>query len=384
MQEPEYTVFSRLYREAYLRCFRKPLVQTLTETESKLFYQQILNLTGLTIGWRSLKNYSLFILNDNKEENPSVASMDTLARYVLKAPYTTEITRKNEESHHPYWFLYRDKHLSEAETPKQVKSNVRWISSHIALVLLLVATYIWYHCNASVSVIENFKDLSEKGLQDKGWQILNKDNVFWAKRNIHANALTLFTLGGDNWPDGNTKPVIKNLLIRPLPAGCFTTELQMEDFIPAGEWQQAGLLLLEDTTLNSPSIRISLAYNDFFGGFNKPSEVIVQAISAPGLGGKPEEFVHFPVLTFDSTAQKPVLLNNLKHTALRIEKQGKHYRFLYAIGSRANSAFKELAAKDFTVEPRYVAVFALKGTMPATQVVQVMIKKFLLQSIPCK
>ena len=51
-------------------------------------YARILDDTGLVIGWKSIKNYSLFVLSPAaaKSENPSVATLDTLSRYVMVAP----------------------------------------------------------------------------------------------------------------------------------------------------------------------------------------------------------------------------------------------------------------------------------------------------------
>lgn len=384
MEAPDFAIFSNLYREAYLRCFNQPFTKPITETESKLFYQQILECTGLTIGWRSLKNYSFFIADNGREENPSVASMDTLARYVLKAPYTNEIARKNEEGHHPYWFMYRNKQLGKANTTGTDTGKKRWYMPIAGIAAFLIILTVWYHKGNKLSIDEHFADLSESYLAKAGLLVVNKDNTYWAKRTLEPGSLTLFTLQGDNWPDANNKPVIKNMLIHALPNGCFTAGLQMQDFIPAAEWQQAGLLLLEDTTLNSPSIRVSLAYNDMFGGYNKPKEVIVQAIASPGYNSTPEEFAHLPVLALDSIAIKPALANNLKYTALRIERNNKCYRFLYANGNTPNGAFKEVAVKDVSFTPHYIAIFAIKGRVAATQVAPVKIKRFVLQSAVCE
>ncbi|HMH20338.1 MAG TPA: hypothetical protein VK563_01110, partial [Puia sp.] len=107
MDDLDFLVFARLFNEAFVNCFGHAIKNPLTETESKIFCNKILEQTGLSIGWKSVKNYSFFILDKaGSKENPSVATLDTLARYVLGAPYTTEIQRKNDESHFPYWFLY--------------------------------------------------------------------------------------------------------------------------------------------------------------------------------------------------------------------------------------------------------------------------------------
>ncbi|WP_374951612.1 hypothetical protein [Mucilaginibacter sp.] len=385
MEEPDFSIFSALYREAYLQCLKQPLSNPLTETESKLFYQQILDRTGLTVGWRSLKNYSFFVLGTAREENPSVASMDTIARYVLGAPYTNDIDRKNHESHHPYWFRYREMHLARVSVQLPKRGKSREILAVMAIVALLSALVIWYNRSVHTNVIENFTDLSENGIRNRGWQVINKDNYYWAKRSIKPGVLALFTLDGDNWPDGKTKPGIKNLLLRPLEERCFTAELDLQDFVPEGEWQQAGLLLLRDSTLSSPTIRLSLAFNDLFGGYKKGNEILVQAISSSGLTDKPEEFVHAPVLTSDSTAQRDTLLTkNLAYSALRIEKNGKQFRFLYAGGAVNNAAFRQLAIKEFSFEPRYIGIFAIKGQGTKSEVKAVIVKTFLLKYTNCE
>lgn len=388
MEQPDLSIFCQLYRDAAERCFRKLLTQPLSETESKLFYQQVLDATGLTVGWRSLKNYSIFVLDpqNQKDENPSFATLDTLARYVLKAPYTNEIDRKNDEGHHPYWFMYRQQQLDKKKGAVNKNDRKNWLNLAIMAVAIVTALliYNWRRPKNLVSVVENFHNVSDEALTANGWRVLNKDAAYWAKRDTQPGALTLYTLPGDNWPDSAAPPSIKNLLVHSLPYGCMTMELQMSGFVPSAEWQQTGLLLMQDTSLNSPSIRVSLSFNDFFGGYKKPREVIVQAISSSGQGSKPEEFAHIPVLTPDSVAEVPTLLNNLKYSSIRIEKRDGHYRFLFASGRDANGAFKEIAAKDFSFEPRYVGIFAIKGRVAKTPVVPVKIGAFLLQEVPCE
>ena len=118
MENKNYKPFKQLFLEAYEKCFGEQMVQPLSETESKHFHNQIFEVTGLTVGWRSLKNYSVFVLDNRniRAENPSVASLDTLARFVLKAPMTNEIKRKEQEAHHPYWFLYKDQSLKPEDS----------------------------------------------------------------------------------------------------------------------------------------------------------------------------------------------------------------------------------------------------------------------------
>ena len=116
MHKADYTVFATLFREAFEKCFGRPLTAALSEPESRRMSDVILERTGLVIGWKSIKNYSIFILDHahRREENPSLATLDTFARYVLDAPKIDEIQRQDQERQSSYWFQYRESHPTDA------------------------------------------------------------------------------------------------------------------------------------------------------------------------------------------------------------------------------------------------------------------------------
>lgn len=394
MEHKDFMVFKRLFAEAQQQCFSELMTRPLTETESKLFHNRIFDATGLTVGWRSLKNYSIYVIegDSKRAENPSTATLDTLARFLLKAPLTNEIKRKENEGHYPYWFGYKAQFLKSGFIPadltdhplqEPVVFNFKRLLAILLLLCLLVVTYLIYNSKQSVSFSDDFKEIGTSKLTAHGWMIKNEDQQYWAKRNLIPGKLTLYTLPGDDWPDSTgTALGVKNLLIRKIPFDCFTTDLQIAGFIPKAEWQQAGLLLLSDTTLNGPHLRLSLAFNDNFGGYHRPNEIILQGIFSTGIG-KPEEFIHFPILTLDSTARIPSLFNNFRYSSLRINKTGNHYRILYANGERIDAAYKEIGAKDIKFEPRYLAIFALKGNKTTSQVMPVQIHKLSIEKQSC-
>lgn len=366
--------FAALFKETYIKCFGQALVNPLSETESKLLCNQVLEQTGLSIGWKSVKNYSFFIVDPKtaKSENPSVATLDTLARYVLRAPYTSEIKRKNDESHYPYWFLYREQFVrSQKNNPRKKKVPLKLFAA-IILVLTVTPFIIinFKHSKSPNEFTDNFRSVAGSSLASNGWVVKNMDSVYWNKRNDKPGQLTLFTLQGDNWPDPANKPGIKNLLLRPIPYDCFIAEIHLNNFIPQQEWQQAGILLLEDTTLTGKSIRLSIAFNDNFGGYTKHKDVLVQAITSLGNGfGKPEEIAHHHIIYLDSLNKNPGLIENLQNSALRIEKHGKKFRFLYAGGSVENTAFKEVVSQEFDMQPKYIGIFAIKGFIGSSAVI---------------
>jgi hypothetical protein len=192
----------------------------------------------------------------------------------------------------------------------------------------------------------------------------------------------LYTLKGDNWPDPVETPVIRNILWRSVSCSCCTLELHLKDFIPRQNWQQAGIILSEDTGFRGRSIRVSVAYNDFGGGYRIPGTVILQAItSSGGPAGKPEEIAHYSLVNMDTLARRPLLAKDLEHSAIRIEKRGDRWRLLYADGVLENTSFKEIVSHEFAMKPRYAGLFALKGFVDSTAVVPA---RFSFFSIRCE
>lgn len=394
-------VFASLFRDAYKKCFGHPLQASLSETESKLFCNQILGHTGLVIGAKSMKNYSVYIVSNEpaKQENPSIATLDTLARYVLNAPYTDEINRKDKESHYPYWFQYKEQYYRSAEktTSREIKPTGKpgfflnrkrlitgiVVSCVLALTTILLISKGAFQTSNTGEFTDNFHSVNEDSLNSRGWFVQSKDAAYWDRRGEKPGCLTLFTLRGDNWPDSIETPLIKNLLLRKIPSDCFIAEIHLSNFIPHQNWQQAGIILLEDTAFIGKSVRLSLAYNDFFGGAPASREILIQAITSLGKGfNKPEEIAHQVIFSLDSS-KETLARSNLQNSALRIEKQAKKFRFLFANGSMENSAFKELASQDFDMQPEYIGIFALKGFVNDADDLPAYFKLFSLVTTPC-
>ncbi len=390
MNDLDNQAFVQLFKDASQKCFGHPLENVLTETESKLFCNTIIDKTGLIIGFKSIKNYSAYVLNEapGKQENPSVATLDTLARYVADAPYTDEIKRKTSESHYPYWFAFKDRLVrtdAKPEKPaKKVASKTPFVFA-IVVAVLLVSIWLMVHDRQPVTFTDNFANVSSDSLAAKGWVITTGDEVYWNRRSENVNMLTLFTLKGDNWPDTIHKQGIKNLLVREIPGDCFTAEVHLEKFIPHQNWQQAGILLMEDTAFTGKTMRLSVAYNDYAGGLPISKQVIIQAITSLGSDfTKPEEIAHSILFNLDSAAKTPVVLNSLNHSALRIEKHGNLFRMLYADGVAETTAFKEIVSREFDMHPKYIGIFALKGFVDSADNMPARFTFFRLTGENCK
>ncbi|QIP14374.1 hypothetical protein G8759_18000 [Spirosoma aureum] len=390
MDEFDRRAFAALFRAVVEMCFGQPLRNLLSESESRHLSNEIEERTGLVVGWRSIKNYAAFLVNPtpDKQENPSVATLDTLARYIFRAPVTTEAERKKNEEHFPYWFRYREQ-LNQPNRTEQIDPipNRNRLSGWLVIPLILgVIGLLWFvHEPEPEQVIDDFRKTDESTLAQKGWFIHSRNATYWNRRGEKPGYLTLFTLKGDNWHKTGEAPQIQNLLLRKIQDDCFRTEVHFKDFVPNANWQQAGLVLLEDTSFAGKSIRISLSYNDFFGGYIKPGEILIQAVASYGKGyTNLEEIAHQPLFTLGNSSDRRLAVNNLKNFAFRMEKQGRKFRFLYSASPVDDFSFKEVTTYEFGITPKYVGIFALKGFVDSTIVMPVSVRFFRLDVERCK
>jgi hypothetical protein len=258
----------------------------------------------------------------------------------------------------------------------------------IFIVLLIVIGYFLVKSiiqkNNYELFTDNFNSVSADSLRSRGWITKSTDTLWWNRRNEKQGYLALFTLTGDNWASSRNPASIKNLVMRKINSGCFMVETHMTNFIPASNWQQAGILLSEDSTFSCKMIRLSISYNDYFGGFSKPPEIIIQALSSSesGLQSKPEEIGHLLLFSLDPD-KKDLVKSNLAYSALKIEKHGNRFRFLYFIGPIEGFAFREALSGEFDIQPKYVSIFAIQGWADNKDEMPVYFDSFESVGIPC-
>ena len=210
---------------------------------------------------------------------------------------------------------------------------------------------------------KNFNDISAASLNNRGWFVQSSDTTFWNRRGEKAGQMTLFTLRGDNWPNTREKIGIRNLLLRKITSGCFEVEIHFADFIPDQNWQQSEILLLEDTSFTGKGIRLSVAYNDFSGGYHKQKEIIIQAITSS------EKIME---------NRKKSLISQLFFSIVFF-----YISFLYAGGSVSNPAFKEVIMHEFDMNPHYIGLFAIKGFVDSAEIIPVHFTFFRLKENDC-
>src|SRR4030095_1774116 len=166
MNDRDASAFVALFKDAYQKCFGIKVNNPLSETESKHFAGKIFDDTGLLIGPKSIKNYSFYVVNgtEGKEENPSVATLDTIARYVLNAPFTSETERKNKESNYPYWYRYKEQfHRTGINSRRE---RPWWITGLLIPILLIISLIIFFIARKKDRqvIVENFGSVAEDSL----------------------------------------------------------------------------------------------------------------------------------------------------------------------------------------------------------------------------
>lgn len=385
MRNDDLAIFNRLFQEACEKCFGHRIESPLSETDCRVLSNDILDKTGLVIGVKSIKNYSIYLYrpNEGKQENPSVPSLDTLARYVMGAPLTDEAKRKVHESHHPYWFDYRRKNLPPQSTKRAGhKRAIGFAIGFIIVAALVVAVFLYSDEKVATNYQSDFNNASDS-LDAEGWRLLNKESHYWDLRRQKPGYLTLYTMPGDNWPKGESTLPIKNLLVHEIDDDCFVTEIHMENFVPTDNWQQVGILLSEDSIFRDKVVRLSISYNDFFGGYAKAPEIILQGVAAENENaGKPEEIIHETLFTLEAES-RPLVEQNLQRSSLRIEKRNNLFRFLYSTGATESFAFREVGSRTLSIKPKYVGIFAMKGLSETGSVIPVYIDSFSLRALNC-
>ena len=385
MRDQNDRIFIELFKTAAEKCLGRALTEPLSEIDSKLLSMTILERTGLVIGPKSLRNYSIYVFNgtDGRKENPSIATLDTLARYVVDAPKTDEASRKEKESHFPYWFQYKVKGASAVtiEKPRKKLSVTKVIiaagiaGAAIVLIYLVSSNLISHE---KQSYFEEFNATSIDSLHALGWKMHAE---YQNPVDARPGHLQLFTLPGDNW--GGADQGLKSMLWREISLDCFTTEIHLSDFFPTTNWQQVGLVLSEDESFSQKAIRLAISYNSFFGGYVREPEIVIQAVSSTESGdkSKPEEVAHLSIFSI-SPETKRVAEENLKRVALKIERTGSKVRLLYATGKMESFAFKEVVTGDFNFVPRYVAIYASQGLAPES-VIPVYVDSFSISEVDC-
>ena len=83
------------------------------------------------------------------------------------------------------------------------------------------------------------------------------------------------------------------------------------------------------------------------------------------------------------SSSESLVESNLANAALKIEKKGNQFRFLYTASPMESFAFKEVVSGDFAIQPRYIGLFAMQGWADHENYIPAYFDAFSYASIPC-
>lgn len=216
-----------------------------------------------------------------------------------------------------YRYLSGGKH-NRGEYRKFSKRSARIRLTFISGLAMLALAVSLYKTTSSPLAPESFRDdfgHDSTGLVlQEGWYIANLDTAYWNRPDLN-NHLTLFTQQGDNWVSPGQEPEIKNLLLREIGPGDFTATILLSGFRPTSNWQQAGILLIQD---DDNSIRVTYGYDDV--GAKKPRLVVQTVPIVDGMVLHPHTLTERPL-----TEQKVYP----RKIWLRMIREDNMYRFYY-------------------------------------------------------
>ena len=284
MTSQEFANFKLLMQNVYFKASYSAL-KKLSETEANSLAVLIEERTGMTISGKTIINFINAILKDTPNKiNPSLVSLDTLARYCLDIPRGSDQERK-KQNNYIYWYQYCEQLRNgnyqtyepsiqkeipnnniEEENPFLNKNNKRrWIALFISLFFLILTLFLMPQ--KTTNYTQNFDFSTPQQLIDSlkrdGWIIIDEDSAFLYKQN-RPGALTLYTLAGDYWVKPKEEPIIKNLLLKKINCGsCCEIIIKIDDFRPDCRHQQVAIMIFgSDFSKNAPHLRYALLNTD--------------------------------------------------------------------------------------------------------------------------
>lgn len=193
---------------------------------------------------------------------------------------------------------------------------------------------------------DNMDEVSDEALYAKGWLIADKDESEW-QRFAKSGHLALSTLRGDNWVN-NYQPEAKiiNMVYRKLDCDCCTVTARLTDFDPMKNWQQAGLMFLEEPDFSGRSMRMTFAVHQEENGRPRKKLQIL-----------PMQESRIPYNKTVMTLNEEM---DLSQISLQIRKDGDQFEFLYYLEG-SFSSYYTVVRIDFRMTPGYVALVAFQG-----------------------
>lgn len=234
-------------------------------------------------------------------------------------------------------------YVAQPEAQPTHRSPKKWWMLVGAFCLLCVMGATWCFNPQEIRDFEEyFEDTSLDGLKKNGWEIADFDSSLWFPQN-RSGMLTLRTSRGDYWFTPPDTPVIHNLLFKKLPeCPCFKLTFKIRDFRPNENFQQVGVVFLNDRKERNHNIRVTTAV----GGVSHKLQVIKRE------HGQAYELSQ-PLRNIETDPP-------IDSIWVVVEKRDNEFEFFYNLRNEYGP-FTSFAKMTFDFEPAYIGIGAFNG-----------------------
>ena len=259
-------------------------------------------------------------------------------------------------------YLSQEEQPSPVAPDRNIEFRVSWrvLLFFLAAISLAIIGFFSMPSPESVKDVpfkEDFINVSDSALAANGWMLQDPDSAHWKLRDTNPGFLTLYTVKGDNWVGGRAQPYLKNRLTRRCHFGAsYKIEFEIRDFFPDQNFQQCGILLMEDSSLSSQLVRVNLGHGrvveDNYGFYN------LQVLFFEA--GEHQRPTEHPVNFFQSSLDEyDYYIRKFNYVAIRLEVEGGMLRVHTLTGTEPGWSFqKKLSDVPMDFQPRYLAIYA--------------------------
>lgn len=196
---------------------------------------------------------------------------------------------------------------------------------------------------------EDFGSTHPDSLKRNGWAIEDFDAAAFSKQ-LQPKHLTLYTLRGDYWYTPPDTPVISNLLFKKLSGESGKITFKLVNFNPTQNFQQAGLILLNENRDRSHNIRATFA----------ACETCIPALQSIQMVKMENGTAYEKRYPLISWSDEPPAEAPLQELWIQVQYEKGKFRIFYHTGEEFAS-FGEVGNFDFNFQPRYVGIAAFRG-----------------------
>jgi hypothetical protein len=248
-----------------------------------------------------------------------------------------------------------------AVVPQAQRSAGRLARASIAVIILVTlgGFLLWFSMHKKaldsfVPLMENFKEVSLSGLENRGWQVLDYAKSHFEDQQ-REGYFTFHTLPGSYWTKPDEPIFIPNTLVHKLPEGASGVRVCFDQFIPYQNWQSIGIVIFDKDLNRDRIVLATFGYSDL----EMTERTTPYFIAAYGLSRG------VPIMPFHTVRVDP---SRSDGSTLRLDILWTGEKFVCSSGTNDQGGFtqqwepfRKYGELDKPFEPAYVGIFACQG-----------------------